>query len=92
MKFNFRIEDLELRSCRKSLVQTGDHTTAEIIKWQETSCFTLAYWTKDTSDDFDLKFVGNRPFKENTKLFIELAEIGQALLEKIHTIKQLDNI
>lgn len=33
MKFNLRIEDLEVRSCGKHLLSHGEHNRAEIVKW-----------------------------------------------------------
>lgn len=81
MKFNIRIDNLEVRSCNENLLSVGDHTKAEIVKWEdEASCYTLAYWTKD-SEGYDLQFVGNRPFGADWRLFMDLAQQGQKLLD-----------
>ena len=32
-KFNFRVEDLEARSCGKHLLSGEKHDRAEIVKW-----------------------------------------------------------
>lgn len=87
MTFNFRIKQLELRSCTEQLLINGEHTTAEIVKWwnnknEKPSCYTLAYWKKD-KEGFYLTFVGDRPFdpdvdKDN---FWLLAKQGQQLLD-----------
>ena len=75
MKFNLGKDDLELRSCN------GKQKKAEIVKWEdEVSCYTLAYWTKD-SEGYDLQFVGNRPFDVDWRLFMDLAQQGQKLLD-----------
>ena len=80
--FSYKSEsDLELRSCNDMLTSSGKHTRAEIVQWKiddsgEEYCFTVASWKK-TKDSFDLVFVGNRPFKVNTKDFMELAKQGQ---------------
>ena len=79
MKFNIRIEDLEVRS----------HNTAltEIVRWfvgftGNEYCCTIAYWNK-TSDGYDLKFVGDRPFEVNPELFMRLAKYGQEILNEV---------
>lgn len=51
MNFNFRIKELELRSCNKHLLSEGEHTKAEIVKWaynldKRECCWTLASWNK----------------------------------------------
>lgn len=86
MNFSFRIEDLELRSCGDNLLVEGvEHTKAEIVKWakdtgQKEYCWTVAYWDRH-KEGYDLKFVGNRPFDTNQKIFMALAKQGQQLLE-----------
>ena len=81
MKFNMRIEDIEVRSCNSTLISEGEHTTAEIVKWNcdvpnQEYCFTVAYWKKINYDRLDLIFVGDRPFEINQKLFMKIAEYG----------------
>ena len=81
MKFSYRSGDLEVRSCNKSLVDIGEHTTAEVVKWQsESNCYVVAFWVKKELD-FDLMFVGSRPFKlVDTSEFMRIAEIGDKML------------
>lgn len=82
-KFNFRIGDLEVRSCGDFLLSGGEHVPAQIIKWDESDgkefCYVLAYWNK-TKEGYDLLFVGDRPFKADKDIFWKLAEQGQKLL------------
>lgn len=86
MKFSFRIEDLELRSCGEHLLVDGvEHNRAEIVKWandtdKKECCWTVAYWDKH-KDGYDLKFIGNRPFDTNQDIFMKLAKLGQQLLD-----------
>ena len=88
MKFSFRIEDLELRSCGDHLLIEGvKHTRAEIIKWakdteQKEYCWTVAYWNRH-KEGYDLQFIGNRPFDTNQEIFMKLAKQGQQLLEDV---------
>jgi len=51
------------------------------------NCYALAYWINMDHDEMspDLQFVGNRPVrlnKEEQQAFMELAELGQAHIEK----------
>jgi hypothetical protein len=86
MKFNTRIDDLELRSCGEHLLAEGvKHNTAEIVKWAKDAgkkeyCWTVAYWNKH-KEGYDLRFVGNRPFDVNSDIFMKLAKQGQQLLD-----------
>ena len=85
MKFSYRIGDLEVRSCNEFLLSVEPHTRAEIVKYgSNNSCYTLAVWVKD-----DLKFIGKRPFDEDSVVFMELAKIGQQFLDKHLEQKQL---
>ncbi len=89
MNFNFRKDDLEVRSCNESLLSSGEHTKAEIVKWEDNErkhCYTLAYWTKD-SEGYDLQFVSNRPFDVDFQLFMELAKQGQLILDSYFSIE-----
>ena len=67
------------------LIEGVEHTRAEIVKWakdtgQKEYCWTVAYWDRH-KEGYDLKFVGNRPFDTNQKIFMTLAKQGQQLLE-----------
>ena len=77
------VENLELRTCDKHLLQDGRHETAEIVIWKKPeSCFTLARWVKD-KEGFNLYFVGDRPFVfGNSETFWRLAKFGQGYLEE----------
>jgi len=86
MKFNFRIEDLELRSCGKHLLLDKEHDRAELVQWntdikEKEYCWTVAYWVKG-KEGYDLQFVGDRPFQVNSDSFMYLAKQGQELLDK----------
>ena len=82
LSFGHRIENYEVRSCDNKLMQSsGDHVTGEIIKWSGENCYTLAYWVKD-SEEFYLKFVGDRPLNENKDIFWKLITIGQGFLDQ----------
>jgi len=84
MKFNLRIEDLEVRSCNINLLSDGEHNRAEIVEWskgrdkKESTC-TLAYWNLD-EEGYDLQFVGGRPFNTDSVVFMKLAKHGQQIL------------
>ena len=83
MKLNFsaKIDDIEVRTCDIYLCKSGKHVTAEIIKWENGSCYTLAYWKKD-GEGYYLKFVGRRPFDNCDKdTFWILADFGQYYLD-----------
>ena len=85
MKFNLRIEDLEVRSCNINLLSDGEHDRAEIVKWSRSRdkkehCCTVAYWNLD-KEDYNLQFVGNRPFDADTGIFMKLAKHGQQILD-----------
>lgn len=85
---------LELRTCNKYLGQEGEHTRMEIVQWWSNPdvCYTLAAWdrTDETPPLFDLKFVGDRPFKlEFPTEFWELAAKGQKYLDNPPTDDQV---
>ena len=87
MKFNSRINNLEVRSCGKHLLSDNEHNRAEIVKWaKDTSekeyCWTVAYWSKG-KEGYDLQFVGGRPFETNSELFMKLAKQGQQMLDDV---------
>lgn len=80
---SYRLGNLELRNTGDGLAGSENPTTMEIVLWGDNKiCLTIAYWTRD----FDLVFVGNRPFyKDVDKLdFLKLAEAGQK-----HLVEQL---
>ena len=61
-----RFNDLEFRKTHK--IGTEDQYCYEIVKWAEADdvaskpcCYTLLQWFR-TSEGWDIKFVGDRPF------------------------------
>ena len=88
MTFTIRIEDFELRSCNKNLISEGEHTRGEIVQWAKhsTHCWTVAYWDEG-SEGYDLRFVGDRPFKCDPETFFVLARMGQDFLQQYWSIK-----
>jgi len=88
MKFNLRIEDLELRSCSHTLMQDKEHTTAEIVKWETAEydkkefCLTVCYWFEPVeNENYDLLFIGDRFLKENKDNLWSLIIHGQQILD-----------
>lgn len=85
MRFNFRINSIELRSTGKHLLYNNKHTTAEIVKWSKNKegkdyCLVVAYWIKN-KEGYDLQFVGSRPFNVKAKTFMKAAKQGQQMLD-----------
>jgi hypothetical protein len=75
--------DFLLRSCDRHLSDKGEHSTLEILFTTDAShLVAIAYWERHM-DGFDLRFVGDRPFKYDKTKFFQLAEIGQAFLSAI---------
>jgi hypothetical protein len=84
MKFNRRINNIEVRSCSAQLLVTGvRHTTAEIIEWYDNSklCYAVAYWVKD-KEGYNLTFVKSRPLSVNKDDFWEAVIYGERKLNK----------
>ena len=86
-KFNFRVEDLEVRSCVKYLLSDGEHNSAEIVKWakdvrEKEYCSTVAYWNEG-KEGYYLQFVGRRPFDVDGEIFMKLAKQGQQMLDDV---------
>jgi hypothetical protein len=79
MEFSKRIDDLELR------LISGEKNY-NILRWFEREdgseyCYVLAYFIK-SSEGYDLKFVGPRPFEvENKDLFWALINYGQKVID-----------
>lgn len=92
MEFNFKIENLETRSCGKNLSNEGEHDRAEIVAWGKNIegkdfCWTIAYWELD-KEGYYLKFVGNRPFEKDSESFMKLAKLGQKVLDSLYQSNQ----
>jgi len=85
-KFKHKVGSLEVRSCDEHLLQTGKPVTAEIVYWNSNvSCYTLAHFRKNLhGEDFDLKFVGSRPFDSHipNDVFMSIASFGYNKLIK----------
>lgn len=83
MKLSIKIEDLELRSCNRSLGQKGKHDRLEIVKWNDDMCHTLAHW-----HDYNLQYCIDRPLKPDVdfELFHKLTKVGYSLLKEFYNI------
>lgn len=92
-QINFRIDDIELRSCGEHLLLGEPHNRFEIVKWEKPGqveyCYTVAYW-KRGKEGFYLMFVGSRPLGIKSNLFMYLVKIGQYWLdiEFKHTLEE----
>jgi hypothetical protein len=86
MMFSVTNGDLELRSCNAHLILNGEHTTADIVRWEgeaeKRSCYSIAYWILG-KEGYDLRFVGERPFDRDIDpaAFMSFAKTGQDLLD-----------
>lgn len=67
MEFEFHWEyaDFEIRTKK---AYHRDVPYIELVKWEtdssgRRSCFTLAYWYSEGDDGWDLRFVGDRPWR-----------------------------
>lgn len=83
MNFNFRIGDLELRSCDEHLMDDDRHTIAEIVYWNsDNTCYTVAYYIVSDGAS-SLKFVGKRPFDDRIDIptFMGLAKLGNGIID-----------
>jgi len=85
MELNVRIGDLELRSCNETLTSFGEHTTFEIVLWNNHSnvnCHTVAYWNKQK----DFIVVGKRLNDSNIDKhdFFMLYSLSCGLIDRIN--------
>jgi hypothetical protein len=91
MNFSKRIDDLELRL-------VAGEKNYNILRWVTRQdedgkdgkeyCFVLAYFIK-SSEGYDLKFVGPRPFEvENKDLFWALIKYSQKVLDAEFDLEQ----
>jgi len=78
VNMKMKIGDMECRTCGENLLGTLPHVTAEIVKWNGTSCYTLAFW-KRNCEYFDLQFIDDRPFGPDIDMsrFMLLAGVMQ---------------
>ena len=76
-----RLGDVSVRACDENLLDFKDLSTAEIVKWQGETCYTVANWRKG-KEGYDLQFVGSRPFEIPPIIFFELAKFGQDRLNE----------
>lgn len=92
MKFVKRIGDLEARTCSLDLSGTdlkeAEAFTISIVKWNkdDESCYVVAYFHRSAANEFDLHFVGGRPFdnKINGEIFMGLAKYSYNLLQALN--------
>lgn len=92
LEFSWKYKDYELRACPKRLARFNanePNETIDFVKWTTNSdgaeyCFSLAYWSKD-SEGYDLKFVGDRPFKdiepEDLEIVWKALRVAQKVLD-----------
>lgn len=85
MNFLHRKGRLQLNSCNKYLLSSGEHTTAEISLWHDEECKTTRHTIasfQEHKEGYDLLFNGNTPFSSevNVNDFMYLAKLGQDLL------------
>jgi hypothetical protein len=64
-RFNYRIGDLEVRSCNGALLADGLHVRAAIFQFSKDSsgreyCWVVAAWN-ESEEGFSLAFIGERP-------------------------------
>ena len=63
-EYIFKINNLELHSCDKYLLDDGEHITAEVVQYTESGySYTIAFWKRD-SEGYNIVFVGSRPFDD----------------------------
>jgi hypothetical protein len=83
IRFSWRWDDLELRSCNQSLLQDGEHTTAEVVRWLASGgCIAIAAWVHTSDGNHELRFVGDRPFQVDAARFMEMAKHGHEMLRR----------
>jgi len=93
LDFNYRIGNIEARSCNGNLMEKRPHITAEIIEWKKDkeSCCTIAYWKED-KEGYSLKFVGSRPIQPTIDFvnFFKLIKIGQMMLDNYYELGRME--
>lgn len=90
LDFNWDYKDYSLRACPRRLVRFEDNEpneTIDLIKWDTNSdgkryCYSLAYWKKD-SEGYELKFVGDRPFKHIESEDVEVVWKAMRVAQKV---------
>ena len=73
----FRIKDLELRKTKT--ISKEEKQYLEIVKWEGSTCYTIANWETDKDGDFpSLLYCGDRPLQENIdkEVFDKLVVLG----------------
>ena len=72
--WKMRLGTLEARSCNENLLREGEHTTIEIVEWENVgNCYVIAYFNRDKEGDFDLTFINHRPFDVDPNNFFVVA-------------------
>lgn len=90
LEFSWRYKDYELRACPKKLARFNanePNETIDFVKWTTNSdgaeyCLSLAYWCKN-SEGYELKFVGDRPFKDIESEDLEIVWKALRVAQKV---------
>ena len=91
LEFNWEYKNYALKACPKRLVRFKNepNETIDFIKYDTDSngeryCYSLAYWRKD-DEGYELKFVGDRPFKhiepEDIEVVWKALRVAQKVLD-----------
>jgi hypothetical protein len=100
LEFNWKYKDYELRACPRRLARLEDdesNETIDFVKWYDyhgkRACYSLAYW-QETSEGYDLKFVGDRPFRdieiEDLSTIWTALHLAQKVLDGWFKLKNID--
>ena len=76
MKFSFRIDNIEVRSCNKHLMSDGLHDSFEIVKHARNECkanfcYTIAY-SRDTKDSYEVILIPDRSKEISAEILMDL--------------------
>lgn len=68
-EFNWKFKDFEIRMAHTFAIGMMRMPYLELVKWDVTEggrsyCYTLAYWHRDKDGEWELRFVGSRPFDQ----------------------------
>lgn len=81
-RFNMRIGDLEARSCNDNLTLDGEHTTIDIIRWQDSMCWSIAYFRRDKDGIYDMVAIPERLVDFDWKVFSMLVTTASIYLKE----------
>ena len=57
-RFDLRLKNLSVRTCDEMLLNLKPHTKAEIVKWHNDCCVTIAVFDRDKEDGWNIKLFG----------------------------------